>query len=205
MSLWHKPTFLTRKSSCVNASGIPTAAYQVLHLLSCTGGYPLPYPPLRGGTPSLWGLPHLGYPHQTWPGGTPSLPGGYPTSCTPHQTWPGGTPSLLGCTPPRVPPITPGWGGDITPARGASEAGIPLAGVPPPPAGPGWATPLVGPGLDTPGWTWLGYSTGWTWPPEVWTDRHLWKQYLTVVLRTRSLKITTRPFYKHFLPNWWRW
>ena len=28
----------TRKSSCVNARGIPTAAYQVLHPLSCPGG-----------------------------------------------------------------------------------------------------------------------------------------------------------------------
>ena len=33
--------FQTRQSSCVNARGIPTAAYQVLHVLSCTGwGYP---------------------------------------------------------------------------------------------------------------------------------------------------------------------
>ena len=37
---------LTRKSSCVNARGIPTAAYQVLHLLSYPG---------EGGTPSLAG------------------------------------------------------------------------------------------------------------------------------------------------------
>ena len=70
----------TRKSSCVNARGIPTAAYQVLHLLSCTGegGYPcrgvphpcqgvshpcqgvpnLGYPPIR----PCWGVPHHGYP-----------------------------------------------------------------------------------------------------------------------------------------------
>ena len=40
----------TRKSSCVNARGIPTAAYQVLHLLSYPGEG-------GGGTPSL-ALPH---------------------------------------------------------------------------------------------------------------------------------------------------
>ena len=64
---------LTRKSSCVNARGIPTAAYQVLHLLSYPGGgYPMPgqgevspswYPPpphpdLAGdGVPPPWGTP----------------------------------------------------------------------------------------------------------------------------------------------------
>ena len=31
---------LSRKSSCVNARGIPTAVYEVLHLLSCRGGVP---------------------------------------------------------------------------------------------------------------------------------------------------------------------
>ena len=32
-------------------------------------------------------------------------------------------------------------------------------------------------------------------PPQVWTDRHLWKQYLPVVLRTRGGKYTrSRPF-----------
>ena len=30
--------FETRKSSCVNARGIPTAAYQILHMLSYPGG-----------------------------------------------------------------------------------------------------------------------------------------------------------------------
>ena len=53
---------LTRKSSCVNARGIPTAAYQILHLLS--------YPGV--GVPHPWtGVPHL------WIGGTlhPDLAG----------------------------------------------------------------------------------------------------------------------------------
>ena len=41
-------TMLTRKSSCVNARGIPPAAYQVLHLLSYPRvGYP--HPDLAGG------------------------------------------------------------------------------------------------------------------------------------------------------------
>ena len=50
----------TRKSSCVNARGIPTAAYQVLHLLP-EGGTPLgrvPPPPAR----SDRGVPEVGYP-----------------------------------------------------------------------------------------------------------------------------------------------
>ena len=59
----------TRKSSCVNARGIPPAAYQVLHLLSYPGGtYPgRGVPILAGGvpTPSL----DRGYlPIWTWPG-----------------------------------------------------------------------------------------------------------------------------------------
>ena len=69
--------FETRKSSCVNARGIPTVAYQVLHLLSCNGGggspargYPIPaggYP--ISGTPQsdLSGVP----PFWTWLGYSP--------------------------------------------------------------------------------------------------------------------------------------
>ena len=75
--------------------GIPTTAYQVLHLLSCMGGTP-------------------------WPGGR------------------GGTPSLPGGTPPQVPPI--------------------------------------------PRQTW----------PDGWMDRHVWKHYLPIVLRTWSV-ITHTP------------
>ena len=57
---------ITRKSSCVNARGIPTAAYQVLlggvpprpGLMGGGGGYP------RWGTPwpGLMGVPKVGYP-----------------------------------------------------------------------------------------------------------------------------------------------
>ena len=142
----------------MNARGIPTAAYRVLHLLSCTGGC----------TPSLWGVTHLGYPHQTWPGVphpyqgvTPprvapsDLARGYPIPCWgvphlgyPHQTWLGVLHTCWGGTqgryPPQldlagVPPTGPGWG-------------TPL------PIGPGWGTPLpIGPGWGTPSWIWLGY------------------------------------------------
>ena len=50
---------ITRTSSCVNARGIPTAAYQVLHLLPEVG-----YPPGRGAPrPDLMeGVPKVGYP-----------------------------------------------------------------------------------------------------------------------------------------------
>ena len=72
---------ITRKSSCVNARDIPTAAYRALHLLSCTGGGAVPLPG--------------GYPCQ---GGTP------PWVSTPPSDLTGGTPSLLGGTPPWVPP-----------------------------------------------------------------------------------------------------
>ena len=112
----------TRKSSCVNARGILTAAYQVLHLLSCRGGTPAGGYPIPAG-----GLPHLGYPRLTWPGGTPSLLGiphlGYPI---PHQTWPGGTltRSSWGGTWGGVPPVGPDQGG--TP----SMPGYPTLGIP---------------------------------------------------------------------------
>ena len=53
-------TSITRKSSCVNARGIPTAAYQVLHMLS--------YPGVGGRqVPWLGGGSTLGYP-LSWPG-----------------------------------------------------------------------------------------------------------------------------------------
>ena len=51
----------TRKSSCVNATGIPTAAYQVLHLLSY---------PREGGIPHPWLVGEVPHP---WLGGTPIL------------------------------------------------------------------------------------------------------------------------------------
>ena len=69
--MWCTP-FETRKSCCVNARDLPTAAYQVLHVLSCPGGG-------GGGLPLLggWGYPHpdlagVPSPQWTWPGYPPS-------------------------------------------------------------------------------------------------------------------------------------
>ena len=80
----HKKMIKTRKSSGVNARGIPPAAYQVLAMLG--GGVP---GPRSGGVPgprSVGGLPHPrsgGYP-------IPGLGGGVPI-----QTWSGGTLATL--------------------------------------------------------------------------------------------------------------
>ena len=60
---------ITRKSSCVNARGMATAAYQVLHLLTEVG-YPPRWGTLCRGTTPLAG-PGSGTPHR----GTPSAPG----------------------------------------------------------------------------------------------------------------------------------
>ena len=97
------------------------------------GGYPIP----------AGGYPTSGTPILTWPGGgTPSLPG------VPHLGYP---PSdLTGVSPFRPgqgTPIRPGWG---TPHWTWLEyPPSDLAGVPPhqtwlgyPPSGPGWGTPL---------------------------------------------------------------
>ena len=72
-SRWDKDEwtfFKTRKSSCVNSRGIPTAAYQVLHMLSYPGGRYLPWPggylPWPGGYLPWWGVPTLGYPPHIW-------------------------------------------------------------------------------------------------------------------------------------------
>ena len=111
--------YRTRKSSCVNARGIPTAVYQVTQLspkvgyppTSSDGGYPrwgtppVGVPPTRsdwgtqGGVPPAvppgqvqWGYPRWGPPGQ-----------GYPP---PHWTWLGYPPphlDLAGVTPP--PPV----------------------------------------------------------------------------------------------------
>ena len=76
--MWNHPR--TRKSSCVNARGIPTAAYQVL----------------LGGVPPHWGTPCQVQWGDTW-GGVP--PVGYP----PSQVWQGGTRG-------GAPPPGPDWG-----------------------------------------------------------------------------------------------
>ena len=98
----------------MNARGIPTAAYQVLHLLPGVGYRP---PPGRG-TPSQvgqggymrWGTPWQGYPQ-------PGLIGGYPRWITP---------------PPQQ--------GYPLPGPGQSTPHLDLAGVPLPRCGQtdGW-------------------------------------------------------------------
>ena len=158
------------------------------------GGYPIPageYPTLgtphpdlaRGnpipaggeGTPywvpPSWagrGVPHLWYLHPDLAqGGTPSLPGGYPTLGTPILTWPPPCPVRPGQgTPPPPPPIRPGqctphqtWLGYLPPVR------------------PGWGTPP--PHLDL---------AGVPAPPRCGqADRHVPRHNLPVILRTRSV------------------
>ena len=121
----------TRKSSCVNARGIPTAAYQVLF-----GGVP----PIR--------VP----PGQVWPGGY--LRWGTPCQGTPGQVWWGGYPRW-------GTPIRPGWGdtrGGVPSIGVASQPG--LTGGTQGEVPPTW-TWLGYPQLDLAGvpptWIWLGY------------------------------------------------
>ena len=87
-----------------------------------------------------------------------------------------------------VPRQGPPWPG----LMGGTQGGDPLAGVP-----PGqvwwrgylrWGTPWQGYPLAGPGWGTPRLDMARV-PPEVWTDRHLWKQYLTVVQRTWSVTI----------------
>ena len=148
----------------MNARGIPTAAYQVLHLLLVVG-----YPPNRGTPPQSgltgggylrWGTPQQGYaqpgPMRVWG----YLRWGTTQQCTPSQVW-WGVPEVE-YHPAGVPPwpgLTGGtWGGVPPPPsrgtpsqvwQGGTWGGVPpLAGVPLPPAD------LTG---GYPNWTWLGY------------------------------------------------
>ena len=155
-ALWTKK-FLTRKSSCVNARGIPTAAYQVL-----LGG--IPPPPSVGVPPPTarfargyprWSTPHWGTPPgQVW-WGVPKV--GYPQ---PGLMW--GV-SEVG--------NTPCWGTPRPGLMGVPEVGYPPSGYPP------W------PGLTGGGYPRWG-TDGWM---DGWMDRHVWKHYLPVVLCTRSV------------------
>ena len=117
-----KVNYNTRKSSCVNARGIPPAVVVSTPSVVLTR-YPPSWP--RGGT--LPAYPLAGYP-PTWPVGYPTwvpswqgtpypdLAGGYPIWVPPSRVPPGRVP------PSRVPPSWPGR-------------------VPPLPAGPGWVPP----------------------------------------------------------------
>ena len=89
---------------CVNARGIPTAAYQVLHVPSCPGGMPAG----GEGYPILpWGTHGLGYPLSDLAGVTPSQTWpGYPQSdqarVLPKQTWLGYPSDLAGVPAPPL-------------------------------------------------------------------------------------------------------
>ena len=118
----------------MNARGIPTAAYQVLHLLPEVG-----YPPWPSST-GEGGLPEVGYPSRQ----------GYP----PGQVQPGVPPARV---PPRARSYegtlggVPPWQGYPWPGPmgGVPEVGYPLA------RSDGEGVPKVG--YPPPGWTWPGY------------------------------------------------
>ena len=116
--------FNTRKS-CMNARGIPTAAYQVLHLLSYTRWGTPPRPGPTGGYPR-WGTPPpSGYPQ-------PGLTGRYLRWGTlPSQVRPGGT---QGGVPPSTEGVPPSAEVGYSPSRGTPlpPGWLDLAGVPPP-------------------------------------------------------------------------
>ena len=140
----------TRQSSCVNARGIPTAAYQVLHLLPEVG-----YPPGEFPTPPLLARSNGGGGGCTW-GGVPPQPGltggrgrwGTPPSRVPPArsngaVYPRWVTPLAGYPPARYPPGQVWWGevpevGTPWPGLmgGTPQLGSPprldLAGVPPP-------------------------------------------------------------------------
>ena len=154
----------------MNARGIPTATYQVLHLLTEVGYPPSGYPLSRsaGGVPEV-GYPPLGYPP---PSGYPPPLGYLPCWGTPRSGYPPqGTPQS-GYPPVRVPPIRvpPAW----------TWLGYPPAWTwlryPPPPPGPDSGTPPPR----------CGQTDRWM---DGWMDRHVSKHYLPVVLCTRSVKI----------------
>ena len=109
-------TIKIRKSSCVNARGIPTAGYQVLHLLPEVG---TPQPGLTGGG-TRWGPPGRSTPQ-------PGLMGRLVLEVGPPPPWQG---YLLGQVQ---------WGGGV-PEVGYMPSRSDLGGVLPP-SGPGRGTP----------------------------------------------------------------
>ena len=151
----------TRKSSCVKARGIPTVAYQVLHLLSCTGGTPCwgGVTPLLGESTPTWGTPHpdlaRGYPI---PAGVPLL--GYPhldlarVPPPPVWTWLGYIPSgprwgTRHLDLDRVPPIWTWLGYPYLPHLDLARVSPCLDLDRASPIWPGWSTPS--PRLDLAG------------------------------------------------------
>ena len=90
------------------------------------------------------------------------------------------------------PPPPPGGTRSGTPQGGTwtpPPPGYPVRYPPPPPPG-GTQRGVPGQVPPPPGGTWSGNPGGGTRtppPPPLWTDKHLWKQYLPVVLRTRAV------------------
>ena len=102
-----------RKSSCVNARGIPTAAYQVLLKM----GYPPPHRGIPLTRSDRGGVPEVGFPSARSDGE------GYPRWGTPI-----GVPPSQGTPRPDPTGRYLGWG---TPCEGTPQ--LDLAGVPSPP------------------------------------------------------------------------
>ena len=99
-------SYIQQESSCMNARGILTIAYQVLHVLSCPRG-------VRQAGPPGWGTP----PILTWLGGVPRtgipLLGVHPPGC---RTWLGPPKSDLTGDPP-----TPSDLAGVTPPPGVDR------------------------------------------------------------------------------------
>ena len=129
-----------------------------------------------GGYLPWLGVPTLARGYLPWLRGT-YLGQGVPTLAREYLPWPGGT--------------YPGWG--YLPWPGGTYLDLPWPGEYLPWLGGtylGWRVPTLAGGYPPwPGGTYLGQGG---YPPQVWTDRHLWKQYLPVVLRTRAVKIIMR-------------
>ena len=115
-------------------------------------------------------------------------PGGYPVPC-----WGGGY--SIPC--PGGYPM-PGLGHTPSQVRGGYPilgfGGYPISGPPPdlrwgtpPQPHLGWGTPLARPGMGYPPYH---PDLDRVPPPEMLTDRHLWKQYLPIILRMRTVTIS---------------
>ena len=175
---WTQEAYRPPRSKCSYADlsrGVPHLGERGYPIL-CPGGYPIPGPGEGGGYPiqglggtrshvwretlsQVWGL---GYPIPC-PGGTLSHVRGVPHPRS-GQRVPGvPLPDLRWGTPSQT------WDG-VPPGQTWDEV--------PPPARPGIGYPPL---LSRPG---RGTS-----PPQMLTDRHLWKQYLPVILRMRAVTI----------------
>ena len=151
----------------MNARGILTAAYQVLHLYVLDQGTPIQ--PWTGGTPSLLGVSLARVP--------PSDLAGVPPHVKPGQ---------------GIPPIGPDWGIPIGPGQGYPLR--PGWGVPPHPvmgyplSKAGWRSSCKRLDGGTP---WLDLTGV---PSCGQTDRHVSKHNLPVILRVQLVKTEVHKF-----------